>query len=481
MCHINNNPIYTAAQSFPHLAACSYKTTVQYKDLPEQINNYLKLLRECNCVAGDRVLLIASPSEYYIIALWALFYGAIIACPINPILPESKLKAIVSFLRPTLILYDDSTAAKVKSLGCRGLSMDDLHNNAQNYSQPAYSLPLLAEGQLTTAVATSGSTGTPRFAVHTLDNHLFAAVHANNNLPLNPCDVWLLSLPLFHVSGLSLLFRCILAGATLLISSGKNIGDTLQLHPEISHVSLVPTQLARLLRTDAGARRLKELKGVLLGGAPANRSLIKEARARQVPLVRSYGMTETAAQFCATKPGASLEELYSSGYPLVSESIRIDQDSSIKLRSPAIFAGYYQPNGTIDRLVTADGWFSTGDLGYFDAYGRLHVTGRKDTLFISGGENIYPEEIEGELKELPEIEDAVVVEMPDNEYGALPVAFILWKDGCARDQEWLLSRLSSFLPRYKIPRKIFDWPEQSPPGMKTVRSFFRSLIDVSKS
>ena len=71
--------------------------------------------------------------------------------------------------------------------------------------------------------------------------------------------------------------------------------------------------------------------------------------------------------------------------------------------------------------------------------------------------------------------------MPDNEYGALPVAFILWKDGCARDQEWLLSRLSSFLPRYKIPRKIFDWPEQSPPGMKTVRSFFRSLIDVSKS
>jgi O-succinylbenzoic acid--CoA ligase len=175
-----------------------------------------------------------------------------------------------------------------------------------------------------------------------------------------------------------------------------------------------------------------------------------------------------ASQVTATRPGASREELRTSGRPLAHREILVSDDGEILVRGKTLFAGYVKSD-TMDRPLDAGGWFHTGDLGALDADGYLRIWGRKDNLFVSGGENVQPEEIEEVLCRLDGVEEAVVVPVPDAEFESRPVAFVRVADG---GPENLTRALEPALPRFKIPVAFYEW-SGGPEGMKLDRAFFR--------
>jgi O-succinylbenzoic acid--CoA ligase len=317
-----------------------------------------------------------------------------------------------------------------------------------------------------TIIFTSGSTGVPKAALHTFGNHYYSALGTNTNSALAQGDRWLHSLPLYHVGGLSILFRCLLARAAVALPDpvqplGEAIADL-----GATHVSLVPTQLLRLLR---GGAALDGVEAVLLGGGPIPAFLVDEALARGLPIHTSYGLTEMASQVTTTPPGASSEELYTAGRVLPHREVSVSGKGEILVRGDTLFAGYVDGE-RVDRPLDTDGWFHTGDLGGLDEDGYLRVRGRVDNMFVSGGENVQPEEIEEALCRLEDVEEVVVVPVEDEEFGARPVAFVSMPGG-EPDPVALSRALGASLARFKIPVSFHAWPDDHE-GMKVDRTAF---------
>jgi len=301
--------------------------------------------------------------------------------------------------------------------------------------------------------------------VLSLRNHLENARISNTNIPLAPGDTWLLSLPMHHVAGFGVLFRCLVAGATIALpASGTPLPSAIERYGA-THVSLVARQLVQLLDTGA---RLETLKAILLGGSAIPAPLIDRALTAGLPIHTSYGMTETASQIAATPPGASRAQLASSGRPLMNGTISIGEGGRIQVNGPARFLGY-AVGDAISCPFDDAGWFTTSDCGYFDNDGFLHITGRADNVFIAGGENIQPEEIERALCALPGITQAIVVPVAHPEFGTTPVAFVACSGPL--DAAEISDALLRILPRFKVPRHYYPWPdEHAEVGLKVSRA-----------
>ncbi len=289
-----------------------------------------------------------------------------------------------------------------------------------------------------TYLLTSGSTSRPKICVHSSHNHFSSAHASNETLPYTSNDRWHFSLPLYHVSGLSLIFRTLLAQASL-VASQLPLENAL-IKYRSSHLSCVPTLLAKLLETP---KNLKLLRVILLGGAPSSAKLLKKAQENHLPVYLTYGLTEFSSQIAS-------KHVTSDGLtPLPHCKIRLDSKHQICVKGPSLFMGYLE-NGQIIQTVDLDGYFLTRDTGEFKNQ-HLKIKGRLDTLFISGGENIFPEEIEGHLMEHPDILEAVVVPQNCERFGQVPLAYL--KSTRAIDPEKFIQFLEPRLPRYKIPKK----------------------------
>ena len=167
--------------------------------------------------------------------------------------------------------------------------------------------------------------------------------------------------------------------------------------------------------------------------------------------------------------------MQTAGQPLEFREVMIDNGGQILLRGKTLFCGYWK-EGRIEPARNAEGWFESGDSGFFDAGGNLVVTGRLDQMFISGGENIQPAEIERELCRLPDVAEAVVVPVNDDEFGERPLAFVRMTDDSSPNSEQLRAALRSHLPGYKIPAAILAWPiDKKPAGIKIERLYFKEI------
>ena len=312
---------------------------------------------------------------------------------------------------------------------------------------------------------TSASTGAAKAVALSFSNLFFNALGSNQNIRLRRGDRWQLSLPLYHVSGLGVLLRAWLAGAAVVIPERDDVAE------QVTHISLVPTQLQRLMGNRRSVQALSRLKAVLLGGAAADARLIGEARAVGLRVLTTYGLTEMASQVCTLPPNAPHQEWFTSGRLLPLRELKLSSAGEILVRGRCRFLGYLV-QGRLQRLPQSR-WFATGDLGAFDADGYLTVLGRKDNMFISGGENIQPEEIEQALLALPGITAAVVVPRREIEFGARPVAFVRGK---ITSEEKLRAALRKKLPAYKVPVEFLPWPKAVPAGLKISRPFFAARL-----
>ena len=279
-------------------------------------------------------------------------------------------------------------------------------------------LPTIDEHAIAVILFTSGSTKQPKAVAHSIATLRASAQASQKNIPLQPTHRWLLSLSMWHIGGLAISFRCLLAGATMVVSPPElSLGTCIQKYA-ITHLSLVSVQLDRLLDEK---QELPSLRALLLGGGPIPASLVEKAK--HLPLHTTYGMTELASQLCTTPPNPQPELWNTAGYPLEGWEVRIDDDGQICARGAPLFLGYVHPDGLHTPFDT-NGWFSTGDKGHINPHGQLVVLGRMDQMFISGGENIHPEEIERLLCAAPTISCALVVPIPHPQWGKRTVAFV---------------------------------------------------------
>ena len=398
--------------------------------------------------------------ERYVTLVLAVIRAGHVACPVSDLLPPKGIAQLLELVACTALISDDDEL--LRTAGLHRLEPEPLLEGCQRV-EPA-ELPLERPA---TIVFTSGSTGVPKAALHTFGNHYHNALGSNINIALRPGHRWLHSLPLYHVGGLSIVFRCLFAGAAIALpQTGTPLGEAIA-GLGATHVSLVSTQLLRLLREDVDPGGLE---AVLMGGGPVSASLVDEAVVRGLPIHTSYGLTEMASQVTTTPTGAPPGELHTSGRVLRGREVSISREGEILVRGKTLFAGYAE--GTqLERSLDEDGWFHTGDLGELDENGYLRVEGRKDNLFVSGGENIQPEEIEEALSALPGVEAVVVVPIPDQEFGARPVAFVRMAGDAVRFEN-LARSLEPALPRFKIPVAFHPWPAETG-GMKVDRGSFR--------
>ena len=323
-----------------------------------------------------------------------------------------------------------------------------------------------------TLLFTSGSTGEPRAVWHDLESHIANALGAGEIMPLRPGCAWLLSLPLNHVSGFSILIRCLLAGAMVVFPDQKSPFKNQIEDADLTHVSLVGVQLRRLLADGAS---FSHLQAVLLGGGPADQGVVSDAIEAGIPLHITYGMTETVSQITTSDRLHSVPRSIHAGKPLPGREVRISPDGEIQVRG-AILPRAILSGGELRQSLTEDGWFSTGDAGSFDHAGNLVVSGRRSRMFISGGENICPEVIETLLASFPQVRRAVVVGVPNEEFGARPVAFVAGEASPDRLKELLKARLESFY----VPDAFLPWPgEVSPDDAKVNFDFFSRLARES--
>jgi O-succinylbenzoic acid--CoA ligase len=299
----------------------------------------------------------------------------------------------------------------------------------------------------------------------TYGNHLWSANASALNLGLRPDDRWLACLPLFHVGGLSILLRSVIYGTTAVVHTGFDAARVNAAIDDegITLVSVVANMLQRMLDAHGDRPFPASLRCVLLGGGPAPEPLLRRCAAIGVPVVQTYGLTETASQVVTLAPDDALRKLGSAGKPLYGAELRIVAENGaecpageageIAVRGPNVTPGYLnRPEETAAAL--RDGWLHTGDHGYLDEEGYLYVLDRRDDLIVSGGENVYPAEVEAALQSHPDVLEAGVYGVEDEKWGRVPVAVVVLRAGARVDEPALLACCRERLAGYKLPRRI---------------------------
>ncbi len=469
-------PLRAAALAAPDAPAIiDEKGEVSFSGLDPRVSATAKKLEMLGLSDGAKVGLHLPKGRNLIILILAAIRAGTVIAPLSTRIPHDGLPPLLETAGCSALASDDEEALRAaEGSGVRALRpeefLDENDGEAPSGEAPSGEIHIPLD-RPATIVFTSGSTGSPKAALHTFGNHYFSALGSNENIKLSPGDVWLHSLPLFHVGGLSILFRCLLAGAAVALPDPNSSVERAISESGATHVSLVATQLRRLLDEDA---EISGVKAMLLGGSAMPESLVAEAHRRGLPVHTSYGLTEMSSQATTTRPGASIEELRTSGRTLPHREASVaDADGEILAKGETLFSGYVEGD-SLSRPFDEGGWFHTKDLGKIDGEGRISILGRKDNLFISGGENIQPEEVEEALRHIPGVDDAVVVPIPDDEFGSRPVAFVRGE----ASPEKLRTSLGASLPRFAVPTAFHPWPDDAPAGMKTDRSFFRERAET---
>ncbi|GAC1355652.1 MAG: o-succinylbenzoate--CoA ligase [Herpetosiphon sp.] len=421
---------------------------------------------------GSRVAALLSNGLPYLTLIHALIKLGAILVPINIRLAAPEIAWQLDDVQATILIYDDANrglAAAAISFAT-ALSSHDIgglieRSGITDAEPERYARRFQIDLQAVQAIIyTSGTTGRPKGVLLTYGNHWWSAVGSALNLGTQADDRWLAVLPLFHVGGLSIVMRSVIYGVPLIIhphfdpaavnSAIEQLGVTL--------ISVVSVMLTRMLDHRAGQMYPPSLRAVLLGGGPAPLPLLQRCVKHGLPVVQTYGMTETASQAVTLHPRDALRKQGSTGQPLLPFEVRIEDNGvvvpsgmagEIVVRGPSVTRGYAdRPTITAERI--RDGWLHTGDLGYLDVEGYLFVLDRRDDLIITGGENVYPAEVESVLLAHPAVAEAGVVGLPDPTWGQRVFAAVVLRPAMPTTSTELLAWCSVRLARYKTPSLI---------------------------
>jgi O-succinylbenzoic acid--CoA ligase len=408
---------------------------------------------------GDRVALGAAPSPRWLeIAHATQIVGAVFV-PLNMRLSAAEIAVLLRDCRPKLVLADAGAqltlagAAPDSALIECDRELDDIPPAAPGTVRP------IELGAVWTILYTSGTTATAKGAELTYGNHLASALASRTNLGARSDDRWLAVLPPYHVGGLSILVRSVLDGSALTLHPSFDAArvDAALREGGVTLVSFVATSLARVLDVANGVPYPPSVRAVLLGGGAVPNELVLRARAAGLPALPTYGLTETCSQVTTTALGEAAP-VGSAGRPLPGTRVRIaDPDADgvgeILVSGPTVMVGYLgRPEATAQALH--DGWLHTGDVGRLDERDYLYVLDRRSDLIVSGGENVYPAEVEAAILAHPDVLEAGVYPATDREWGQRVAAAVVLRPRAVLDLDALRRWLDGRLARFKQPREL---------------------------
>ncbi len=466
------------AQNRPqHLALQYGETRWSFAQLDNESSRLARQLATLHVTEGSRVALLAANSLHFVICVHALTRLGAVLVPLNARLTVDELSWQIQDAHVTLLLHDaehTSPATQIvqnipKLAQATFTSIETAIPVLSDFPETDVPLRSLIDLQATQAIMyTSGTTGTPKGAIITYGMQWWNAIGSALNLGHQSDDCWLACMPFFHIGGLSILMRSVIYQISVIVQQkfDADIVNAAIQEQHVTIISVVAVMLQRMLESLDAQKGVypAALRCVLLGGGPAPRPLLEACAAKHIPVVQTYGMTEACSQAVTLAPADALRKLGSAGRPLPSVQLRIvhdgleaqaDEAGEIYLKGPTITPGYADRPEATERAIVDD-WLATGDIGYMDSEGYLYVLDRRSDLIISGGENVYPAEIEAVLFSHPDVTEAGVCGQANAQWGQVPIAFVHLKAGSAITTNELMMYVSQRLARYKQPHVIYS-------------------------
>lgn len=468
-----------AAKTPERIALVADGNSWTFSSLNDELTKLARTLAGRGVGPGDRIATLLHNNAVAAMLPHAVLRLGATLVPLNTRLTDSEIAWQIRDANPRLVLVHGSTVQSVASQDASDTPYSIVSIDANgahalgnacltDCDEVNVDLKLAHDTKHVLAVIyTSGTTGQPKGAMLTVGNFWWSAIGSALNLGTQDDDRWLICLPLFHVGGLSIAIRAAVYGITAIVHDGFDaaaVNDAID-NKGVSIVSVVSVMLQRMLDARGDRAYPSSLRSVLLGGGPAPLSLLERCATLGVPVVQTYGLTETCSQAATLSPSEALTRLGSAGRPLSPNDLRIvtsdgenadaDEAGEILVRGPIVMAGYFgQPDATA-RAIT-DGWLHTGDIGRIDAEGYLYVLDRRDDLIITGGENVYPAEVESALLSHPAVAECAVIGVTDTEWGQRVVAIIRRAESGADKVD--VAELQRFcrerVAAYKVPRDV---------------------------
>lgn len=446
----------------PHkLAVLQDGRAVTYAELDRLADGFAAGLIARGVQPGDRVATRLPSSIDAVALIHAVARVGAVLVPLNTRLTDGELAYQIGLTEPKIEIRD--WRLEIGDFGSATVPLTEL---TQSPNHPVALSPChpVALSSPQSIIFTSGTTGQPKGAVLTFDNHLSSANASAFRIGIDVNDRWLSCLPLYHVGGLAVVFRSCLYGTAIVLHQRFDV-DTFNASLDqdaVTLTSLVPTMLHRLLQSRA-APWPASLRLVLLGGAAATPELLAVAWDAGVPVAPTYGLTEASSQVATALPADARRKPGTVGKPLFGTELQIVDDAGqplpageigeVLVRGPQVMAGYYRnPEATARTLQK--GWLHTGDLGYTDADGDLFLVQRRTDLIVTGGENVYPAEVEAVLRAHPAVMEACVVGVPDAEWGQRVAAAAQLRPGEFVAETALLAFCRERLAGYKVPQQV---------------------------
>lgn len=442
-----------------------------YEDLTHFTTHFQKILQTCDIQVNQPIGLYGPSTDemiFIVASCWLLDIPFVV---FNHHLPTPKIEQQIGRIQPGLVIINDSAEIKDRlTLSFDSFKLIKILNGSQKLDDSSVKEILNTdssnENNIFGYFFTSGTSSAPKIVPLKRHQILSAAKSSAGNILPSANECWLLCMPLFHVGGISIILRSLLYGSAIFFMPNfveEDVRHLLSGDSDVVAASLVPTMHKRLLENREFSVH-ENFQAILLGGGPVSNQLIEASIERNIPIITSYGMTETCAQIAAnplSKIPDDKKRMQSAGSVFEPNRIEIRNENNkpvpagesgnVWIKGPQVFDGYLDKTS---NNIDEHGWFNTGDFGRLDANDRLYIESRRTDLIITGGENVSPEEVEQVLMQYENIREAVVFGIPDEEWGEQVTAAIIPDSSEGISSESLKKHLKKHLAPYKCPKQF---------------------------
>jgi fatty-acyl-CoA synthase len=464
-------PRRRARSSPDRVAVVADGVATTYRELDRQVQQLANLFREnCGVSRGDRVAYLGPNGVAFLQALFATSALGAVFVPLNTRLTAHEYTHILSDCGASLLLVDPAFQSAIDAAHSVGtpVRLLDGHFDALIAATPASAIDETVGASDTCIVMyTSGTTGAPKGATLTHDNVIWNAINVLVDLDLRSDEVTLVTAPMFHVAALNMTcLPTLLKGGCVVLEPNFNPDRVLDLieRDAITLLFGVPTMYSAIAASPRWANaNLSSLRILLCGGAPVPNALTNAYLDRGLSFIQGYGMTEATAGVLCLDKTMSQRKTGSAGVPHFFTDVRIvgpeledvgvGEPGEVLVSGPNVSPGYWDlPEATRDTFV--EGWLRTGDIAIADEDGFVFIVDRVKDMFISGGENVYPAEVEKMLYHHPSVQDCAVIGVPDPKWGEVGKAIVVLKPDAVADANAILQFAADRLGKYKVPKSV---------------------------